>query len=129
MSDQPPVLDQQVITDYVVEELGKGRDRRDVIFALCQKLNWSWPQAENFVVTAEYTSKEKIATKQLPILLIVGVGILIGGMALFAYGLFRLVNGAWLSEYTYVALITGLGVICGGAFGTWKALMTSVGRQ
>ena len=129
MSDQQPVLDQQLLTDYVVEELGKGRDRRDVIFEMCQKLGWAWPQAENFVITVEHTSSEKIAQRQLPILLIVGVGILIGGMALFAYGGYSLLRGAWLSERVYVAVITGIGMIFGGAFGTWKALMTSVGRE
>lgn len=126
---EPQVIDQQVITEFVVEELGKGRDRRDVIFEMCEKLGWSWPQAENFVVTVEHTAKNKIAQKQLPILLILGVGILIGGIGLFGYGMLRLLNGSVLSTYTYVALATGLGMICGGIFGTWKALMTSAGRE
>ncbi len=128
MSTQP-ALDQQAITDYVVEELGKGRDRRDIIFALCQKLNWPWPQAENFVVTIEHVDSEQIARKQLPVLLIVGISILIVGIALLVYGSYYFLHGAWLNERVYAAVITGIGMICGGIWGIWKAFMTSVGRE
>ncbi len=128
MSDQQPVLDNQVITDHVVEQLGKGRDRKDVIFELCEKLGWSWPQAETFVAAVEQTDKKQIAQKQLPVLLILGVGILVAGLALFAYGGYRLMLGSLLSRTTIGALVTGFGMTCGGAFGTWKAVMSSVGR-
>jgi hypothetical protein len=124
------MIDQKAATEYVINELGRGRDRKDVIFAVCQQWNCSWSEAENFVALIEGVNRSAIASRQLPLLLILGVGTMIAGAALLGYALFRIANNASIasSRSILAALITGFGMLAGGAWGTWKAIAPLLGK-
>lgn len=115
-------MDQKAVTDFIVDELGRGADRTDVIMALCRQLNISWPDAEKAVVMVENVNRKSIAARQSPFLILIGGATVVVGFALLGYGLYRVALGAYLSRATIGALLTGIAMIAGGGWGTWKAI-------
>jgi hypothetical protein len=115
-------VDPKAVNDYIVEELGRGANRNDVIMALCQQLGLSWPEAEKAVVMAENVNRKAIAARQSPFLLLIGIATVIVGCIVLAYGVYRLSLGAFLSRTTIGAILTGIAMIIGGGWGSWKAI-------
>ncbi len=110
-------------TEWVVEQLGRGVNRNDVIMQLCQSCGWSWQQAEMFVAVTEEKKRRSIAAWQSPLLILLGIGITITGLVLLAYGSYEMVIAHYFSRGTIVAVITGLGMVPGGLWGTWRAIV------
>ncbi len=69
-----------LLTEYVIQQLGKHVSRDNLIYDICQRTGRDWNNVNNLVAAVEQTHATKIARKQSPVLLIVALGILIGGL-------------------------------------------------
>jgi hypothetical protein len=123
---------QVAAVDFVVSALGKHHLRNDIIMALCRDHGFDWKEAETFIRKVESEKGRSIAARQSPLVLIIGVGTVLAGVALGGYGLLELLNGVVAVRFGYifggvwvptpVMIITGLGMIAGGAYGTFRTL-------
>ncbi len=82
------------LTDFVVEQLVKHRNRDDLIMILCQNSGMNWYDAEKFIVNIESEHSRKIATGQSPVYLILGVGILVVGLFITGRYVLATLHGA-----------------------------------
>lgn len=118
---------------YIITELGKQRDRRDVILELCNQHDLDWKEADELVRSVEISDGQKIAKRQSPLLIVLGSGVLLIGLALTVFGVTYFWN--WLNLdsveklvearelYTMGAtLVTGLAMSTGGVIGLRKIL-------
>ncbi len=115
-------------TEWVVQELARGANRNDIVMQLCQARGWSWQEADQFVAVTEESQHHRIAARQSPLLVVLGLGTVIVGIVLLAYALYEMVVAHYFSRSTIAALITGLGMVPGGLWGTWRAI-TAVFRD
>ncbi len=118
---------------YVVRELGKHRNPKDVIFELCNEHGVEWKDAESLVQDVQIYDEKYIARRQSPLLIIFGVGALAGGFVLTGTAMYMIWEALFLepesqmllveSAYTvFIALTTGLAMIAGGVIGFRKYL-------
>jgi len=122
----------QVATEFVVKELSRSQPHSDIVVALCNRYTFDWKEAEKFIRKVEAEKGRSIAARQSPLVLVIGIGTVLAGLALGAYGLLELLNGVVAIRFgfifdsvwipTPVMIITGLGMIAGGAYGTFRAL-------
>lgn len=113
---------------FVVRELGMHRDRDDILLVLCRELNIDWSRAEQFVSDVELQYGQRIARKQSPLLMVIGLGVILAGLALTTYGVWEIFEFVQMetaqqlvySQYMYfvgASMITGLAMIVGGIIG------------
>lgn len=131
-------MDDALLTEYVLEQLGKHVSRDNLIFDICQRTGLDWNHVSNFVAQVEQTHASKIARKQSPVLFIIALGIFIGGIYLAGGALLYYVGLAQTGNLSidplslrrdYLMLIrlgTGIAMIGGSIIGTlsliWKML-------
>jgi hypothetical protein len=70
------------LTQYIIDRLGEGVGRSDVIHEVCERSSKSWPQAEAFVDQVSTADREQIAGRTFPLLALVSVVTVIAGGAL-----------------------------------------------
>jgi len=120
------------LTTFIVKELGKHRDRKDIIQRVCEQEGLNWKEAEQLIVLIEAKHKRTIATRQTPLLLFFSVGTLLLGVGLLAFNMQILtaffqkdllgqVLSLQSSYYRILGLMTGLGMTVGGLLGLWRA--------
>ena len=120
------------LTAFIINELSKHRDRKDIIGRVCERGGLNWKDAERLITLVESNHKRTIATRQAPLLLFFSIGTLLLGIGLLAFNMQILlaffqkdVLGQILSlqssYYRVLGLITGLGMTVGGLVGLWKA--------
>lgn len=120
------------LTTFIIKELTKHHDRKDIIQKICERWGMNWKDAERLITLVESNHKRTIATGQTPLLLFLSIGTLLLGIGLLAFNMQVLlaffqkdVLGQVLSlqgsYYRIVGLITGLGMTAGGLVGLWKA--------
>jgi hypothetical protein len=120
------------LTAFIIKELSKHRDRRDIIQRICEREGLNWKDAERLITLVEANHRRTIATRQTPLLLFLSIGTLLLGIGLLAFNMQVLlaffqkdVLGQLLSlqssYYQVLGLITGLGMTVGGLVGLWKA--------
>lgn len=123
------------LTAFIIKELGKHHDRKEIIRKVCEQSSLNWKDAEQLTLLVEAQNKQTIAVQQTPLLLFLSIGTLILGIGLLAYNMeillsffHRDVLGQILSVqssyYRLIGLITGLGMTGGGIFGLWKSLVS-----
>jgi hypothetical protein len=123
-------MDQNAATQYVIRELGRHTQRNDIILYLCEQLKCSWSDAEKFIRDVEQKNRKTIAARQSPLLIVIGVFTVIGGLVLAGYGLYELSHGVLviglLSAPTPTPLIVlvGLGMMAGGGYGVLREIVT-----
>ncbi len=121
------------LTPFIVKELGRHHDRKEIIREVCERGGLNWKDAEQLVILVESRNKRTIAVRQTPMLLFLSIGTLLIGIGLVAYNMEIILAffqkdllGQILSlqggYYRVVGLLTGLGMTAGGAAGLWKAL-------
>jgi len=121
------------LTTFIVKELGKHHDRRDIIRKVCERGGLNWKEAEQLTILVEAQNKRTIAARQTPMLLFLSIGTLLIGIGLLAYNmqvllaffqkdLLQQVLSLQGSYYRIIGLFTGLGMSVGGVVGLWKAL-------
>jgi hypothetical protein len=133
-STSTDTLDTPENTTFVISEIATHRNRNDIIMALCEKTGSSWDQAQRFVRKVESENRQSIAARQSPILVMIGVVTIVGGLLLGAYTVIRTLNGyAWglpgmpipyLGNLTYAG--TSLGMIGGGIVGLLRTARTLI---
>ena len=117
-------------TAFVISELGKHRNRNDLIMALCEKTGGSWNEMQRFVQQVESQNRQKITARQSPILIMIGVTTIIMGLLLTVYMAIETWHG---SNYFLIGTpipysgnvfygVTGLGMLGGGTLGTLRTL-------
>jgi len=80
-------VEESDLTAYVVGRLARAENLNDIIFELCEKTGWSWPQAEAFVLQVQESHQGEVAERQFPILFILAAGTYLAGIGLMAYSL------------------------------------------
>ena len=126
-------MDEKQARAYIVTELGKQRDRNDVLLTLCREMDIEWKQADELVREVEAFEGKQIAQRQSPLLTIIGLAVIIGGLGLTTYGIWyfwtftQLETAQQLLETQYMyftagGMVTGLAMIVGGIIGFRKIL-------
>jgi hypothetical protein len=123
----------QELTEYVVRELGNHVEKREIIYKLAQVTGRSWSEVEAFVGEVEDSQQQRIARRRAPLLLIVGLITIAGGVALALPNVSLVMQflrdpGANLLYTPYlvrriIALVVGLGMVAGGILGILWAFM------
>jgi hypothetical protein len=80
----------QAIVDFVVREFGRHRSRDEIIRALSQDHRLAWDEAQELMTKVERQHRTKIARRQSPFFIFLGVATLIGGLVLAGRGIFVL---------------------------------------
>jgi len=121
-------MDQNTATQYVIRELGRHTQRNDIIMRLCEQLKCSWPDAEKFIRYVEQNNRKAITVRQSPLLILIGIGTVIAGLATAGYGLYELAHGVLVIGVltaptpTPLIVLVGLAMIGGGGYGTLREI-------
>jgi hypothetical protein len=74
-------MDPARLTEEVVRDLSRHRSRNDIILHMCHTTGMDWKQAEAFVQQVERTHKQRIAGRQAPLLIVLAVIAVVGGLS------------------------------------------------
>lgn len=133
-------MDDPVLTEYVVHQLGRNVSQNDLIYDLCQRTGASWEQVSRFVSEVEQKHQRVIARKQSPLYFVIGIGIFLGGIFLFCWAftsLIRFVGSGNISlnpldlrrdYFTVIRLGTGLAMMIGSAIGMVRLLISIMAK-
>ncbi len=122
-------MNKQQATDFVIRELGRHRQRNDIIQKLCELGGVDWREAEKFVQQVEAENSSAIALKQSPLVTIIGLGTALAGLGLMLWMVGETLHGTvfilfyvpWLGNLTY--FFTGLAMMVGGIWGMWETIL------
>jgi hypothetical protein len=126
-------MNNEELTNLIVKELSKHRDRKDITQVVCERSHLDWKDAEKLVAEVEEKNKRTIAARQSPFLLAVSIVILLAGIGLLGYSIrffFIFSQESTLMKvlslrsgyYVIGELVTGIGMTGGGLFGAWKTV-------
>ncbi len=131
-------MNETELSEYVILQLGNHVTRNDLVFKLCQISGMSWPQADSFVRQVESQQGSRIARRQSPLFIVVGLGILIGGIVLLFFSasyLIQIYNTGWRGaldirrDYrAVVGLVTGIAMILGSLLGLWRVFLSVISK-
>lgn len=123
------------LTTFIVKELSKRPNRKEVVKKVCKRGGFPWKDAERLVILVEAQHKHEISEyrSQSPVLLFVSVAALLLGIGLLLYTLqmFFAVSPEDIlaqamslrdNSYRLIELGGGVGMTVGGLIGLWKAL-------
>jgi len=123
------------ITEYIVRELGRHRKENNIIFAVAKWANLDWGQAKELVEEVKITQSARIARRQSPLLLVLGIGTMIGGVVLSVSVAFGTLSGViiflpalpipYLGNAVF--FLTGLAMIAGAAWGLGRLVLDVTG--
>jgi hypothetical protein len=120
------------LTTFIITELGKHRDRANIVRRVCERGGLDWRDAERLIILIEARHKGRIVVRKSPWLLFLSIGALLLGIGLLAFNL-QLVLAFFQKDvaaqilslqsnaYRMMGLITGLCMGIGGLVGLWKA--------
>ena len=123
-------MDKQQATEFVLKEFKRQRHRNDIIMELCQKTGASWEQGQHFVQRVEAENRQEITASTVPLLLMIGAVIILGGLGLVGYAAIQTLEGTLFSAPgipipgtgNIAYSVTGLGMLAGGTIGILRAL-------
>ena len=78
----------QILTDFVITQLGDGAERDDIIFELCEKTQMRWPAAEALFEEIERSHHREIARRKNTLLLTISALILAEGIGQVLWAFF-----------------------------------------
>lgn len=123
------------LTAFIIKELSRHRNRRDIIQRVCERGGLNWKQAERLITLIEAKYRRTVTVQQAPLLLFLSIGMLLLGIGLLGFNLQILL--AFLQKdvleqllslqsgsYHVIGLVTGLGMTIGGLVGLWKSFGT-----
>lgn len=119
----PAAPNQAQLAEQIVRMLGGGRSPEEACRVLCEQHGYAWEHARDLVQGVAAQQRVRIARRQAPFLLFLGISTLLGGLALLAMGLMRLrVLGAAPVSPIYfrnmvAALISGTLMVLGAGIG------------
>lgn len=122
----------QELTSFIIKELSKHRDRKDIVRKVCERAELAWKDAERLITLVEAQHRQSIKIPRTPWLLFLSIGTLLLGIALLAIHLQVIlaffqkdvidqVAGMQGNAYRVMGLLTGLGMTVIGLAGLWKA--------
>jgi hypothetical protein len=120
------------LTAFIIKELSKHRDRKDIVQKICEREGLNWKDADRLITLVEANYRRTIATRQSPLLLFLSIGTLLLGIGLLAFNMQILLAffqqevleqllSLPSSDYQILGLLAGLGMTAGGMAGLWKA--------
>ena len=123
------------LTAFIIKELSRHRNRRDIIQRVCERGGLNWKQAERLITLIEAKYKRTVTVQQAPFLLFLSIGILLLGIGLLGFNLQILlaffqkdvleqILSLQSSSYRVIGLVTGLGMTIGGLVCLWKSFGT-----
>ncbi|HEX6036003.1 MAG TPA: hypothetical protein VFY83_16310 [Anaerolineales bacterium] len=121
------------LTPFIVKELSRHHDRKEVVRKVCERGGLNWKEAEHLVDQVEAQHGRAIAKRQTPLLLFISIGTLLLGLGLSAMNLQPLLAffqkdimgqalSLQISYYQILGLLTCVGMTAGGLVGLWKAM-------
>jgi hypothetical protein len=116
-------MQQEEITNYIVTELGKQRNPKDIAMAVCEKANMSWADAQKLVFEVRAGHREEIEARQNPIFIGFSVAFLILGIPFLCQGLWAVSQGI-ITRAAAITLILGVVLSIGGIRGLWDIINT-----
>ena len=114
------------ILEFVVGEFGKNIGREEVVRAVAERYGQSWNEADKFVRFVEREHGGKVARRQAPLLLILGVSTLLTGLVLVVWNgwaLYRQMRGHMISPHIdnqVYGFFTGLAMVGGASLGLYQ---------
>ena len=121
------------LAEFVVRELGNHVKKGEIVYKLADMTRKPWSEVETFVDEIEASQGQRIARRQAPLLIIVGLITIAGGVALALPNISLVMQflrdpGANLLYTPYVVrrivvLVVGLGMVAGGILGILWAFM------
>jgi hypothetical protein len=123
------------LTTFIIKELGRRYDRKEIIQKVCERGGLNWKEAERLITLVEARHRHKIAVQQSPMLLFLSIAALILGiwllainlqlvMAFFEKDLLGQVFSLQSTAYRVIGVLTGFGMTIGGLLGMWNAFGT-----
>lgn len=123
-------MDKQAAIQFAIRELGSHKSRDGVVRALCEGGRFAWADAEAIVNEVEIDHGGKVARRQAPLLLVLAVGAILGGIFLTTRAIIATMNGVMIivvgGGVPYLGniafFVTGIAMILGGGFGIWQTI-------
>ena len=123
------------LTAYIIKQLSKQSERKDVIRRVCEREGFNWKQGEQLVILIEARHNRSIKVNQAPLLLFLSIGILILGIGLLGFNLQILlavfqkdvlsqILSLQSGSYRLFGVLTGFGMTVGGLVGLWRSFGT-----
>lgn len=120
------------LTTFIIRELGKHHDRKEIVRKVCEQSQMNWKEAEQLMALVEAQHKRTIAVRQTPLLLFLSIGTLLIGIGLLAFNmqillaffqkdLLTQILSVQSGYYRMTGLITGVAMTVGGIVGLWRA--------
>ncbi len=130
-------MNKETATEYVIRELGKHRNRNEIIMTLCERTSLNWQQAGQFIQEVESQHGRRIAVRQSPIIIMLGIGLLLAGIGLTCYSTLFFMNffqarhdvlsidnalEMRAAYYRAGSLFVGISMMVGGVAGAWETV-------
>ena len=123
------------LTAYIIKQLSKQSERKDIIRRVCEREGFNWKQGEQLVILIEARHNRSLQVNQAPLLLFLSIGILILGTGLLGFNLQILlavfqkdvlsqILSLQSGSYRVFGALTGFGMTVGGLVGLWKSFGT-----
>lgn len=123
------------LTAFIINELSRHRDRKDIVRRVCEREGLNWKQGEQLVILIEARHSRSMKVHPAPLLLFLSIGILILGVGLLGFNLQILIAffqrevilqilTLQSGSFRVVGVLTGLGMTLGGLVGLWRSFGT-----
>ena len=120
------------LTAFIIQELAKQKDRKDIVRKVCERAELPWKDAERLITLVEAQHRRSIRIPRTPWLLFLSIGTLLLGIGLLAFNLQIIlaffqkdvidqVLSLQSNSYRVMGLLTGTGMTVVGMIGLWKA--------
>ncbi len=122
------------LSAFIVKELSKHRERKDIVRKVCERGGFHWKEAERLITLIEARHKRMLANRKYPTpwLLFLSIGILLLGIGLLGFNLqlvlaflhkdvLNQVLSLRTNSYQMIGLIIGFGMTIAGMIGLWKS--------
>jgi hypothetical protein len=122
-------MNRQEATNFVIRELGKHRQRNDILQKLCETGGINWKEAEKFIEQVEAENMGAIALRQSPLVTLIGICTALGGLGLMIWVALATLQGTiifflnipYLGNLSY--FFTGLVMMVAGLWGMWETIL------
>jgi hypothetical protein len=120
------------LTAFIIQELAKHRDHKDIVRKVCERAELPWKDAERLITLVEAQHRRSIRIPRTPWLLFLSIGTLLLGIGLLAFNLQIILAffqkdvidqllSLQSNSYRVMGLLTGTGMTVVGLIGLWKA--------
>src|SRR5215212_11429560 len=75
------------LTTLIIKELGKHRDRNQIIQRICERSGLNWKEAERLIILVEAQHRRTIVVRQTPLSLFLSIGTLLLGIGLLEFNM------------------------------------------